>query len=402
LADTIITEPLPSSVDVAASRRRGLIFLAIAAAMVSFTLSLQTGLNSNFVVDVMHLSGGQQGMLEAVRESCGIIALLVLVLLAGLSEPRIGAIMLVLLSIGITAYAVVPTYGYLLVASFVWSQGFHVWVPLPQSMAISLADKGREGRTLGILGSAGAIASTLALITAWLLTWSGVPIRPLWFIAGFATLLGAAACIAIPRDIKAPGQKLVIRREYGLFYLLQFLEGWRKQIFIAFAGYMLVKIYHTPVSTMLLLFLASNIAGWFTSPLVGRIIDKVGERRVLQFYYCSTAIVFVLYAQVQTAWPLYFLFAMDSILFVCTMALTTYVSRIAPAEERTATLSAGVAANHVASVTMPLVGGLLWEGVGYRWTFLAGAAMAVTTLVIVSFMRDRPEQVRSAEDVTVA
>jgi hypothetical protein len=34
------------------------------------------------------------------------------------------------------------------------------------------------------------------------------------------------------------------------------------------------------------------------------------------------------------------------------------------------TLSMGVAANHIASATAPLAGGLLWKYLGYQWTFL--------------------------------
>jgi len=65
------------------------------------------------------------------------------------------------------------------------------------------------------------------------------------------------------------------------------------------------------------------------------------------------------------------------------MALTTYVGRIAPASEYTPTLSMGVAMTHVAAVTMPIVGGLLWEAWGYKWTFLIGAAAAAGSIPVV-------------------
>jgi predicted MFS family arabinose efflux permease len=380
---TTVFEPQTAPLADAAGRRRGLFFLTMAVACVGFTLSLQTGLNANFVAQTMLLRPEQQGLLEAARESCGILSIVALALLAGISEPRIGALVLVILAVGLSAYAVVPSFHWLIVASIVWSQGFHVWQPLPNSMAVALAEKDHEGRALGRLGAAGAIGSTIALVLALLLNKAGIAIRPMWYIAGAASLLGALACMFIPRNIKAPGQSFIIRRRYGLFYLLQFLEGWRKQIFIAFAGYMLVKRYNVPIPTMLILFLASNIVGWFSAPIVGRLIDCFGERRILLFYYSTMAVVFVCYALVNSVYPLYVLFVADSILFVCTMALTTYVTRLAPPEEHTATLSAGVAANHVASVMMPLVGGLLWDKLGYQWAFLAGSAMAILTLFVV-------------------
>ena len=134
---------------------------------------------------------------------------------------------------------------------------------------------------------------------------------------------------------------------------------------------------------MLLLALATQVIGWYVSPLTGRIIDRIGERRVLLFYYITMAGVFLCYAGVHNPYILYGLYIADSVLFVCTMALTTYIGRLAPPEEHTATLSAGVAANHVASVIMPLVGGMLWQKHGYQWAFYAGAAMAVLTIIPV-------------------
>jgi MFS family permease len=276
-----------------------------------------------------------------------------------------------------------------MVASFTWSQGFHAWVPLPNSMALAISEKGREGKTLGMLGAASAVGSVVALLVAIFLNREGVSIRPMWFIAGAACLLAGAACTKNPRDIRAPGARLIIRKQYGLFYLLQFLEGWRKQIFIAFASFMLVKQYGTPIGTMLWLFLGANALSWFAAPLVGRCIDRFGERAVLLFYYTTMIVVFACYATVKEPRILYVLFIGDSVLFACTMALTTYIGRLAPSEEQTATLSAGVAANHVASVIMPLVGGTLWANYGYQWAFYAGAVMATMTLIPVMFIGPR-------------
>jgi len=68
---------------------------------------------------------------------------------------------------------------------------------------------------------------------------------------------------------------------------------------------------------------------------------------------------------------------------VFAVALTTYVSRIAPASEHTPTLSMGVAMNHVAAVSMPFLGGILWNNLGYRWAFLIGIPAAVASVAIV-------------------
>ena len=137
------------------ARKRGRFFLILTVALVGFAMSIQMGLNPNFVGQTMGLSGQQQGILEASRESCGIIGLGILAILAGLSEPRIGVIMLVLLSAGLSAYAVVPSFGWLVLASFVWSQGFMCGCRCRDPWRWRLGEKGARARPWGTLGAAG-------------------------------------------------------------------------------------------------------------------------------------------------------------------------------------------------------------------------------------------------------
>jgi len=378
LTSAELAEPRPLATE---HRRRGLVFLALAAGGVGFALAVQMGVNENFVVDVLGLGGLQRGLLETFRETCGMTALAVLALLAGLVEPLVGAAVLLLFAVGLGGYTFVPSYGWLIAASLVWSQGLHVWMPLPQSMAMALAEPGRTGRRVGQVQAATAAGSGLGLGAALALTAGGVPIRPLYLVAGAAALLAAGACLGIPRKIKTPGPRLVFRRRYGLFYLLSFLEGWRKQIFLCFAAFLLVRVYATPLPTMLLLWIAVQAIGWVVSPHVGRLIDRVGERRVLVGYFACLTLFFAGYALLPFRGALFVLFVVDSAFFVFAMALTTFVSRIAPPGEHTATLSMGVAMNHVAAVTMPLVGGLLWQYADYRLVFAMGAAVAAASVL---------------------
>ncbi len=367
--------------DLEHSRRRGLRFLCIASGAVGFSLTLQIALNANFAVEEMNLSGLQQGLLEMFRESCGIFALGILALLAGLAEPLIGAAVLVFLAVGLGSYCYVHNYFWLIIASLVWSQGLHIWMPLPNSMGLALAEPGREGRRIGQIQAAGAAGSGLGLVCALALNTAGVSIRPLYILAGSVALIASAACLYIPRQIRSEKPKLVIRRKYGLYYLLNFLEGWRKQIFLAFAGFLLVKVYGTPLSTMLIMWIVVQAIGWFSSPAVGRLIDRIGERKILVFYYSFMTVCFLGYAFIRTKYILYGVFLLDSCFFVFAMALTTYIGRLAPANEKTMTLSMGVAMNHIAAVTMPLVGGIVWKYLGYKWTFLIGSAAAFASIL---------------------
>jgi len=367
-----------------AHRRRGLVFIGLAVGGVGFAMAIQMATNANFVADVIGISGYQQGLLEALRETCGITALVILAMLAGLAEPLVGAIVLAVFGVGLASYFVVPDFFWLVVASMVWSQGVHVWFPLPNSMTLALAEPGRAGHRLGQIQAAGAVGSAVGLGAALLLhTVFGVQIRMIYIMAGGAAVLAAAACLGVPRKIKTTRPRFIFRRKYWLYYLLSFLEGWRKQIFVAFAGYLLVKQYGTPLWAMLTMWMAIQAAGYVTSPLVGRIIDRVGERRVLTFYFACLTVFFVGYAYIQNRYALYAIYVLDSAFFVMAMALTTYVNRIAPKSEHTATLSMGVAMNHVAAVIMPLAGGLIWRYYGHQWAFLMGAAAAAGSIIAV-------------------
>jgi len=377
-----MSEPVLDAAASPAARRRSLVFIGLAVAGLSFAMGIQQGLNENFVVTEIGLGAADRGLLEACREACGILALVVLAMLAGFAEPLVASAMILLVAAGIAGYAWAHDKWLLIGMSLVWSQGLHCWMPLPSSMTLALAEPGRAGHRLGQIGAAGAAGFGLALAAAYGLTWAGVTMRPMYVVAGAAAVFAAAACLGIHRKVKTPGPRLVFRRKYGLYYTLCFLEGWRKQIFICFAPYMLVKVYEAPLETMLVLWGIVQVIGYFASPHVGRLIDRLGERKVLVAYYSGIIPVFVGYAAIPSAYALYALFVVDSALFMLAMALTTYVNRIAPKGEHTQTLSMGVAMNHVAAVAMPLLGGLLWKLYGYQWTFIVGGAAALASLAV--------------------
>lgn len=376
-----------------AQRRRGLAFLSFAVAFIGFAIVLQTSLNSNFLVGEIGISGRQAGFLEAVRESCGIVAFGILALLAGLGEPLVATVVLLLVWVGLSAYAFVPTYGWVMAMSVVWSQGLHVWMPLPNSMALALAEPGRAGARLGQVSAAGALGSAAGLALAFGLSLLGVRIRPLYLVGGGAALVASLACLGIPRSIRTPKQQLVFRRRYATYYLLNFLEGWRKQITVAFAGFLLVRVHDASLPEMLALSAGFQAIGYVAAPRVGRLIDRIGERRVLFTYYAVVTALVLCYAFVRAKYVLYAVYVVDNATFVLALGITSYVGRLAPPEERTQTLSMGVAANHVASVAMPFIGGILWTALGYRWAFLLGIPAAAASIAVVARL-PRPASVR--------
>lgn len=364
-------------------RRRGLLFLALAVACLGAGMAIQQGLNENYLVNEIKVGSGQRGVLEALRETAGLTGFAFLALLAGLAEPVVGFFMLILVGVGVGAYCFAPTYWWVVGMGMLWSQGLHIWMPLPSSMALALSDKAHAGRGLGRLASFSAIGSAAGLLAgAVLMHVQVLRVRPAYLLAAVMIILAAACCLMIPRGIKTPGPRLVFRRKYWLYYLLCFMDGCRKQIFLCFAPFLLVRERLVAPETMLWLWLTASVIGYFFNPLAGRLIDRFGERRTVTFYFASLTTVFIGYAFIPYIWVLFALFVVDSVFFVFNNGITVYANRIAPPEERTATLSMGVAANHVAAVSMPLLGGLLWSVLGYQWCFLAGSAAAIISVPV--------------------
>jgi hypothetical protein len=364
-------------------RSRGLFFVGLASACIGVALTLQIGLNNNFLVAEIGITGFQAGLLEGVRETCGIAALGVFVVIAGMVEPLIAALFLALVAVGLGSYSLAPTYSWVMILSVTWSLGFHVWAPLPNSMTLALAEPGRAGARLGRVGAAGALGSAAGLLLALALTLLKVRIRPLYVIAGGSALLAAAACLFIPRGIKTPGPSFVIRKRYARYYALNFLEGWRKQIAICFGGFLLVKLHGALLVEILVLSAMIQGIGYFAAPRVGKLIDRLGERKILVFYYVMVTAMFLGYAFIRSKYVLYGIYVLDNATFVFKTGLTTYVNRIAPKSEHLPTLAMGVAANHVASVAMPFLGGILWTTLGYQWAFLVGIPAAAASIAIV-------------------
>lgn len=84
-----------------------------------------------------------------------------------------------------------------------------------------------------------------------------------------------------PVNTAKKSRRFIFRKEYGLYYWLCVLFGARKQIFITFGPWVLVDVFHQPVTTMTILFFVVSIAGIFVKPLIGHMIDSLGEKCVL-------------------------------------------------------------------------------------------------------------------------
>jgi MFS family permease len=369
--------------------------LGVAVFTVGIFFGVQLTLFNNFIVERLNIEAHQLGYVEALREVPGFLNALFIAVMIRLAPPLVAGVSLVIMGLGLAAYADVTTVYSLAVYSVVWSIGFHSWIPLEQTMALQFSPDGEKGKWLGQLRSVHAFA--------WLLTigvcnvaYHIVSYEGLFIMAGFATVLGGIAIFFASKERPAVKEKaFVLKRRYSVYYALNFLQGCRKQMFITFAIFALVKIHEMPVATTMVLVFVNQTLITFTAPLMGRLVDKYGERIMLSASYLGLVFVFFGYAVVDHRPTLYVLYCIDNLIFFGGIALTTYLHKIAPPEDLKPTLSMGVTMNHFAAVAAPLLGGLAWYHFGYEVIFLSGSALALVSLLVSQWVN--PEEMLSRE-----
>ena len=361
---------------------RSFALLAVAVASVGFFFGVQLTLFNNFIVKRLAIEPHHLGYVEALREVPGFLNVLFIALMIRFAPSAVAAVALGVMGFGLVAYGWVDSVATLALFSLVWSIGFHGWVPLEQALALTYSPDGEKGKWLGQLRSVSSAAWLLAICTC-LLALEYIDYEGMFAIGGLVAVGGGVALAFASRRRPAEAEeRFVFKRRYGLYYALNFLQGCRKQMFITFAIFALVKVHGMPVETTMVLVLVNQSLITLTAPLLGRMVDRLGERVMLSASYIGLIFVFAGYALIDHRPTLYVLYCIDNLIFFGSIALTTYVHRISEPQDLKPTLSMGVTMNHLAAVLAPLVGGLVWHSFGYQVIFLSGSVLAFLSLIV--------------------
>jgi MFS family permease len=190
------------------------------------------------------------------------------------------------------------------------------------------------------------------------------------------------------QDVAPQRKKMILRKKYWLYYFLTFMAGARRQIFIAFAIFLMVKRFQFSVQEIVILFIINNIVNYFASPLIGKAIIRFGERKVLSLEYFSLIFVFLAYAGVQSKLLVALLYILDHIFFNFSIAIRTYFQKIGDPRDVAPSMAVGFTINHIAAVILPVVGGILWM-VDYRIPFVGGAFLSLISLAAVQKIKTK-------------
>lgn len=379
--------------------RRPITLLFLMAAAMPVAFSTWSALLNNFVIEAANFDGSDIGWLHTVREIPGFFAIGVIAIIIFMREQVLGLVSLILLGVATAMTAWFPSLGGILTITMLSSIGFHYYETVNQSLQLQWLDKLTAPKMLGWLVAAGSGATLVAYLLI-VMTWEalGLTYNTVYLIAGgFTALVAGFALFAYPQ-FEAPNpqiKKMILRRRYWLYYALQFMAGARRQIFIVFAGFMMVEKFGFDVHEITALFMINLVANMLFAPLVGRAVFGFGERNVLIFEYVGLVIVFLAYGGIYFfGWGVLLaavLYVIDHLLFSMAMALKTYFQKIADPGDIAPTAAVAFTINHIAAVFLP-------AGLGYLWlvspaaVFLMAAGMSLVSLLMAFLIPRHPEK----------
>ncbi|HKK86129.1 MAG TPA: MFS transporter [Roseovarius sp.] len=373
-----------------------LLFLMAAAMPVAF--ATWSALLNNFVIEAANFDGSDIGWLHTVREIPGFFAIGVIALIIFIREQVLGLVSLVMLGVATALTAQFPSLGGILTITLLSSIGFHYYETVNQSLQLQWLDKLRAPKVLGWLVAAGSGATLVAYLLI-VMTWEalGLTYNTVYMLAGGFTALVAVFCLFAYPQFEAPNpqvKRMVLRRRYWLYYALQFMAGARRQIFVVFAGFMMVEKFGFEVHEVTALFLINLVANMVCAPLMGQAVYRYGERRTLIFEYAGLALVFLAYGGIYWfGWGVVLaavLYVVDHLLFALALALKTYFQKIADPGDIAPTAAVAFTINHIAAVFLPALLGYLWL-VSPAAVFLLAAGMATVSLALAFLIPRHPE-----------
>jgi predicted MFS family arabinose efflux permease len=348
---------------------------------------------NNFLNERFTLSGFQRSFLEFPRELPGFLVVFVSALLWFLCSRRLGTLALLFGAAGALFIGFISsTYAIMVLCLFVYSLGQHLFMPVASTIGMELAKEGQAGQRLGQLNA----IRNLAAIGGSFLVFVGFKFLGFTFQHTFALAalgLGVAAGLMFfmqPEKTQTPKTYLKLRWEYRLYYLLAVLYGSRKQLFITFAPWVLVTVFRQPTQTLATLLTIGGVIGILFQPFLGWAADHLGERFVLAAEAVLLVFVCFGYGFAKFLFPegVAFLvacvcFLLDQMLMSVNLARSTYMKKIArQAADIQPALTASVTIDHVFSIAVALLGGLIWNALGYQYVFLFGVLIALANLLV--------------------
>lgn len=365
----------------------------------TFAFATWMALLNNFVIERASFTGKEIGILQSIREIPGFMAFSAVFVLLLIKEQTFAYIALALLGIGVAITGYFPSASGLYLTTFLMSVGFHYYETVKQSLSLQWLTIDEAPGVLGKLIAVSSIASLMVYSFLWVAQrYLDLSYEVIYLVGGGGCLvLALIMWLGFPRFESATPQRkhLLLRKRYWLFYALTFMSGARRQIFMVFAGFLMVEKFGYSVSDIAALFMINHVFNWAFAGRIGLIVGRIGERRALTFEYCGLFCVFIAYAFVNDGLWAGVLYVADHLFFSLAIAIKTYFQKIADPADMASTAGVAFTINHIAAVFIPVLFGLVWL-VSPMMVFLMGAIMAIISLILA---RNIPIQPRAGCEV---
>lgn len=374
------------------------IYLAILTVACAFGFQGWRSVLNNYAVETVGINGEQNGLLQGLREIPGFLTFLVVYLLLVIREHRLVSLALLVMGLGVALAGFLPSFPFLVFTTILMSFGFHYYETSSQSLILQhfnpvqvplVSAKFRSYSALTNL-----VVGVIVLGLSYLLAYEEI----FAVVGGLVVLVALVSLLKSPTPQKAAPQKMkvVLRSRYWLFYALTFMAGARRQIFVAFAVFLLVEKFSFSIQEIAALFFFNNLINFFVAPLVGKAINRFGERKVLSVEYSMLMVVFLVYAFAESKMVVAAAYIADHIFFGCAIAIPSYFRKIADSKEVAASISMGFTINHIVAILVPIVGGMFWM-IDYKIPFMIGAAFAAISFILSQFVDTKAVRVTPKE-----
>lgn len=387
------------------------LYIAIIA-LIALGVGFSDSIFSNYYSDAYNITAQQRGFIELPRETPGILAAFVIAALARLGDIRITLISQFLCVVAIFILGLATPQFYVMTGIlFVFSMGQHIYLPLTDTLAISIVGQENLGTALGRFKGITTVFSLVASVIVFVGFRFDVfsfktDIKVTFIIAGVlftvaVILLGVLSnkAKALHRIPEKP--KLIVKKKYTYYYILAVMNGVQKQVVLVYAPWVIIEILGRGADTTAALLIISSICGIFFMPQLGKWIDRFGIKKML--YADALSFIFVYVAFAVVVYNLYvgnfattgiaaiitfLVYIFDRMSSQMTIIRTLYLKSIVDTpEELLPTISLGISLDHVVAIACSYVSGTIWMVYGPHVIFILAASLSLVNLAVAKLVK---------------
>ena len=402
-------------------KQQAVVLFTAIVALTGLGLGLSDSVLSNYFREAHNADAFARGLIELPRELPWVLVMFIVSSLAFLGDVRLAIAAQILSIIGILWLGLFsPTFNVMLIFLFINSLGMHMFMPLCDSMGMSLAKEGGVGTMMGRLNGMRTAFSMMAAI----LVFVGFRVGFFDFASPIIWNFVIAACLfavvlillfkifpLMPKT-NAEKSRFVLNWHYRKYYALAMIFGARKQVMYVYGPWVLIELLAFGADFIALLIIGGAGIGIFFIPAVGRWIDRHGPAKIMMIEAGIFMAIYLAYGIISAGLHSGRFVGAGAVLAIAVainiadrttmhfgMTRTIYMRSIAKSpEDVTPTLATGMALDHILTICSAILCGFLWRQFGPHFVFIFAGCLAVLCMLIANSIRkDTPNEPKEAQ-----